>query len=128
MEYRNKLKQKNKMESYRLDEERINKAIEDDIKENYKINEHKKKIRKELLNNLNNQILSKNERPKSSIYSDYDLDDKNIFREKKGTDQYGRCMKCEKLIKKQMLCPSQEYENVHTIELEKKKKIQKRIY
>ena len=58
-------------------------------------------------------------------------DDKNIndyniiYRENKNNEQFGRCIKCLKLLRKNQICPKEEYELIKKNEIDNQQLLNK---
>ena len=76
-------------------------------------NERKLRIRKELMNQLESQILNKkNKKDDCCCCKGCNINDKNIYREAKKYDEYGRCINCKRQFKKQLLSSIREYKKI----------------
>ena len=111
--------------------------IENKDKENNTIqNNIKLRIRRDLKEKLDEQINTKIKRNNSFDFKCRikrinsrnipDISDNNIFTENK-INQYGRCLHCRKLFKKNQICPKGEYENIKKAEIVNENELNKII-
>lgn len=107
IKYRQDLKNMEKsniisMEQKRLKgwEEREKIAMEENIYKKYK-------MRKELVKELDEQMKFKRNK---SFTQNFQESYNNVYREKEKTEQFGRCLKCLKLFRKNQICPKEEYD------------------
>lgn len=95
------------------------KYLEEEEKNQILILQNKKfRIKKELLGQLNQQLVIKKKNDNQQLKDNKDneqrnlnLDD-NVYREKKNNRQYGKCIKCSKIMRKNLICPTVEFEMV----------------
>ena len=81
----------------------------------------KYKIKKELMEKLDEQIkLKRNKSFDMRFLNNDNISEKNIFRENKNSEQFGRCLKCFRLIRKNQICPKEEYEKIKNSEIQKR--------
>ena len=85
----------------------------------------KYRIKKELMEKLDEQIKLK--RNKSfdmrHLENKNDISDNNIFTENKNNEQFGRCMKCFKLLRKNQICSREEYDLIKNTEIQNQEKL-----
>ena len=89
------------------------KLIEEQEKNELENRKNKKfRIKKELMENFNEQVRLK--RTKSlDVYKlgdNNNISYNNVYSEIKSHEQFGRCLNCNKLLRKNKLCPKEEYE------------------
>ena len=111
--------------------------IENKDKENNTFqNNIKLRIRRDLKEKLDEQIKTKIKRNNSFDFKCRikrinsrnipDISDNNIFTENK-INQYGRCLHCRRLFKKNQICPKGEYENIKKAEIVNENELNKII-
>lgn len=95
-------------------EQRKLRQIDEEMKKTQEeANERKLRIRKELMNQLESQILyKKNKKDDFCCCKDCNINDKNIYREAKIYDEYGRCINCKRKFKKQLLSSIREFKKI----------------
>jgi hypothetical protein len=92
------------------------------------------KIKKELKEKLGEQIKFKRYksfdiRPSNNRYIN-DINNNNnffIYGENKKNEQFGRCLKCLKLLRKNQICPKEEYELIKNIETDNQQILNKML-
>ena len=118
---KNRLKNLNKSYDIALENE-INKKNEDDYKKSL-LEKHKKKlkIRTELIKQLNDQINLKKQINQNNNNNDEILSQSkgNIYCEPIHLDENGKCIKCHRILNKNMIFPTIEYERIKEAEEEK---------
>ena len=114
----NKENERKKNKSLNIENEQ--KALQKIKEEENKINEEKirKKfrVRKELINELNNQIKLKNKKQIDFAPIDNNF---NVCCEPQQVDEFGRCIKCLRIMKKNHIHPKKEFERIKEEENEK---------
>ena len=114
----NKENERKKNKSLNIENEQ--KALQKIKEEENKINEEKirKKfrVRKELINELNNQIKLKNKKQIDFAPADNNF---NVCCEPQQVDEFGRCIKCLRIMKKNHIHPKKEFERIKEEENEK---------
>ena len=93
----------------------------------------KYKIKKELMEKLGEQIKLKRYKSFDSRHSNNNgnINDNNnsfiIYGENKKNEQFGRCLKCLKLLRKNQICPKEEYDLIKNIEIDNQQILNKMI-
>jgi len=112
MEMRRQQQLLDKSNDIALERKRL-KLIEEQEKNELENRKNKKfRIKKELMEKLDEQVRLK--RTKSlDVYQlgrDNNIPYNNVYSETKTNEQFGRCLKCHKLLRKYQICPKEEYE------------------
>ena len=108
-----------------LEQQRLKCIAEEEKNELLKSKNKKYRIRKELLSQLDQQIKLKKCKSISSMNNNLNITDGNIYREKKNNEQFGRCVKCLKILRKNRLSPTEEYEIVKENKIENENELYK---
>ena len=116
-EYRNKM---NKTCDLAIEKDNIEKIKEEERKKKEEMFNKKNKIKNELINDLDKQIKLKNK--KSYDFGTLGKSDKyDICCEPIHVDEFGRCIKCCRIMKKVQIHPKKEYDVIKKEEIEKMK-------
>ena len=112
MEMRKKQQLLDRSNDIALERKRL-KLIEEQEKNEIENRKNKKfRIKKELMEKLDEQVRLK--RTKSlDVYQlgdNNNISYNNVYSEIKNNEQFGRCIKCHKLLRKNQICPKEEYE------------------
>ena len=103
------------------------KLIEEQEKNELENRKNKKiRIKNELIEQLDEQVRLK--RTKSlDVYKlgDNNISYNNIYSETKNNEQFGRCLKCHKLLRKNKLCPKEEYELIKKTKMKNEETLNK---
>ena len=118
IEMRKKQKMLDKSNDIALEKKRLKMLEEQEKNELEKQRNKKYRIKKELISKLDEQIkLKRNKSFDMRHMNNIDICDNNIFREDKKSEQFGRCIKCFKLLRKSQICPKEEYELIKNNEI-----------
>ena len=109
-----------------LEQKRLKFVEEKEKKELENQRNKKYRIKKELMEKLNEQIqLKRNKSFDKGYLNNENINDCNVFRENKNNEQFGRCLKCFKLLRKNQICPKEEYEKIKTTEIQNRETLNK---
>ena len=92
-------------------------------------NQKKKKyrIKKELMEKLDEQIKLKRNKSFDMRSMNAHISENTIFRENKNNEQFGRCFKCLKLLRKNQICPKEEYDLIRNTEIQNQETLNKML-
>ena len=129
MEMKKKQELLDKSSDIALEQKRL-KLIEEQEKMELENKKNKKyKIRRELMEKLDEQIrLKRTKSFDANHLRDANINDNNIYSEIKNNEQFGRCLKCHKLLRKTQICPKEEYELIKNNKLESEEALNKILY
>ena len=105
------------------------KFIEEQEKNELENRKNKKfRIKKELIEKLDEQVRLK--RTKSmDVYklgdNNNNISYNNVYSETKSNEQFGRCLKCNKLLRKNQICPKEEYEQIKETKMKNEEALNK---
>ena len=106
------------------------KFIEEQEKNELENRKNKKfRIKKELIEKLDEQVRLK--RTKSmDVYklgdnNNNNISYNNVYSETKSNEQFGRCLKCNKLLRKNQICPKEEYELIKETKMKNEEALNK---
>ena len=126
MEMRKKQQLLDKSNDIALERKRL-KLIEEQEKNELENRKNKKfRIKKELMEKLDEQVRLK--RTKSlDVYKlgDNNISYNNVYSETKSNEQFGRCLKCHKLLRKNQICPKEEYELIKETKMKNEEALNK---
>ena len=127
MEMRKNQKILDKSNDIILEQKRLKMVAEQEKNELEKQKNKKYKIKKELIEKLDEQIkLKRNKSFDMRHADDKNINDYNIiYRENKNNEQFGRCIKCLKLLRKNQICPKEEYELIKKNEIDNQQLLNK---
>ena len=102
-----------------LEQKRL-KLVEEKEKIELENQKNKKyRIKRELMEKLDEQIkLKRNKSFDMRSLGKETIIDNTIYREKRDNEQFGRCFKCFKLLRKNQICPKEEYELIKKTEIQ----------
>ena len=102
-----------------LEQKRL-KLVEEKEKIELENQKNKKyRIKRELMEKLDEQIkLKRNKSFDMRSLGKETIIDNTIYREKRDNEQFGRCFKCLKLLRKNQICPKEEYELIKKTEIQ----------
>ena len=104
-------KKRNKSFDIATEQQALQKIKDEDNQINKEKLKKKFRVRKELISELSNQIKLKNQKP-----MDYEplgkANNFNICCEPENIDEFGRCIKCLRIMKKNQIHPKMEYERI----------------
>ena len=129
MEMRKNQKILDKSNDIILEQKRLKMVAEQEKNELEKQKNKKYNIKKELIEKLDEQIkLKRNKSFDMRHANDKSINDYNIiYRENKNNEQFGRCIKCLKLLRKNQICPKEEYDLIKNIEIDNQQILNKMI-
>ena len=88
----------------------------------------KYRIKRELMEKLDEQIkLKRNKSFDMRSLGKETIIDNTIYREKRDNEQFGRCFKCLKLLRKNQICPKEEYELIKKTEIQNQETLNKML-
>ena len=108
-------------------EQKYLKILQDQEKNELEKQKNKKyRIKKELMEKLDEQIKLKRNKSFDMRHLESksnEMSENNIYRENKKNEQFGRCMKCFKLLRKSQICPREEYDLIKNTEIQNQEKL-----
>lgn len=128
MEIRKNQKMLEKNQELSVELKRLKILQEQEKNELENIKNKKYRIKKELMEQLDQQIKLKRNRSFDSRYLNSNINcisDNNIFTENKDGEQFGRCIKCFKLLRKNQICPKEEYNLIKNAEMKNQEALNK---
>ena len=129
MEEKEKQKKLDKSRDIALEQQRLKNVEEEEKNELLRSRNKKYRVRKELLSQLDQQVKLKRNMSATSLNKNNNLNlninDGNIYREKKNNEQFGRCVKCLRILRKNHLNPTEEYEMVRETKIENEAELKK---
>ena len=111
-----------------LEQKRL-KLVEEKEKIELENQKNKKyRIKRELMEKLDEQIkLKRNKSFDMRSLGKETIIDNTIYREKRDNEQFGRCFKCLKLLRKNQICPKEEYELIKKTEIQNQETLNKML-
>ena len=115
------------------EQKRLKSIAEQEKNELEKQKSIKYKIKKELMEKLGEQIKLKRynsydvKHSKDRYLTDNDNNSFIIYGENKKNEQFGRCLKCLKLLRKNHICPKEEYELIKNTEIDNQQILNKML-
>ena len=125
MEEKEKQKKLDKSRDMALEQEILKNVAEEHKNELLRNRNKKFRTKNELVLQYDQQINLKRNKSISSINNNLNINDDNIYREKKSNEQFGRCVKCLKILRKNHLNPTEEYEMVRETKIENEAELNK---
>jgi hypothetical protein len=133
MEMRQNQKMLDKSMDIKMEQNRLKIIAEQEKYELEKQKNKKYKIKQELMEKLGEQIKLKryNSFDERRSSNNRNLTDNNnnfvIYGENKKNEQFGRCLKCLKLLRKNQICPKEEYDLIKNIEIDNQQILNKML-
>lgn len=83
------------------------------------------RIKKELMEKLDEQVRLKRAKSLDVYKLGENISYNNVYSEIKNNEQFGRCLKCNKLLRKNQICPKEEYELIKETKMKNEEALNK---
>ena len=109
-----------------LERKRLKLIEEQEKNELENIKNKKFRIKKELMEKLDDQVRIKRTKSLDAYkLGDNNITYNNVYSETKSNEQFGRCLKCNKLLRKNQICPKEEYELIKETKMKNEEALNK---
>ena len=111
-----------------VEQKRLKMIQEKEKNELENLKNKKYRIKKELIEQLDQQIKLKRNKSfdmRNLNNNNIGISENNVYSENKKTEQFGRCIKCFKLLRKNQICPQEEYNLIKNAEIQNQETLNK---